>query len=163
MFSTVHLHLLLNHLPIIVPGVALVLLLIASWRRDDYLARVGLAVLVGGAITALPSYLTGDGAEDAVRDLPGVSRDIIERHSDIALIASIALGVLGTFALWALWRYRRPAALSRGVVLATLAGTLVASGLMAYAGLLGGQVRHTEVRPGFVAPPHVRGERREAE
>ena len=32
--------------------------------------------------------------------------------------------------------------------LGALAGAAVVSGMMAYTGLLGGQVRHTEVRPG---------------
>jgi uncharacterized membrane protein len=154
-FTIVHLHLLLNHLPIIVPGVALVLVALALRRRDDYLARVAMAILVAGAVTALPSYLTGEGAEHAVRDLPGVTRELIERHSDIALVAAIVLGVLGAFALWALWRYRRPAQLPRTVVGLTLAGTVVASALMAYTGLLGGQIRHTEARPDFVAPAHA--------
>jgi uncharacterized membrane protein len=153
MFTTVHLHLLLNHLPIIVPGVALALVAVAAWRRDDYLARVALAVLVAGAVTALPSYLTGDGAEHAVKGLPGVSRDIIEKHSDMALVAAIALGLLGAFALWSLWRFRRRRPLPRTIVVTTLVGTAVATALMAYAGLLGGQIRHTEVRPGFVAAP----------
>lgn len=28
---------------------------------------------------------------------------------------------------------------------------------MAYTGLLGGEIRHTEVRPGYVAPPEEHG------
>jgi hypothetical protein len=55
MFTTVHLHLLLNHLPIIITGLALVLVAVAAWRKDDYLARIGLVFLVGGALSALPT------------------------------------------------------------------------------------------------------------
>lgn len=150
MFTTVHLHLLLNHLPIIVTALGLLLIAIAVWRRDDYLARVALAFFVGGALSALPTYLTGDGAENAVKNLPGVTKTLIEQHSDIALIAAIVVGVLGAFALWALWRYRRPAILPAMIVRATVVGAVVGAGLMAYTGLLGGQIRHTEVRPGYV-------------
>jgi len=152
MFTIVHLHLLLNHLPIIVTGLGLLLVALAVWRADDYLARVALWFLVGGAVSALPTYLTGDGAEHAVRDLPGVTRPIMQAHSNMALVAAIVVGVLGAYALWALWRYRRPATLPRVVMLVTLVGALVGSGLMAYTGLLGGEIRHTEVRPGFVPP-----------
>ena len=70
--------------------------------------------------------------------------------SSIALIAAIVVGVLGAFALWALWRYRRPAILPAMIVRATVVGAVVGAGLMAYTGLLGGQIRHTEVRPGYV-------------
>lgn len=152
MFTTVHLHLLINHLPIIITALGLVLVGLAAWRHDDSIARVAFAFFVGGAISALPTYLTGEGSEDAVINLPGVTEALIDQHQEIALIAAIALGVLGTYALWALWRHRRPAVLSPTIVRVALAGALVSSGLMAYTGLLGGQIRHTEIRSGFVAP-----------
>lgn len=157
MFSTVHLHLLLNHLPIIVTGLAFLLLAWGAWRHDDPIVRVAFGFLVGGALSAIPTYLTGEGAEDAVKRLPGVTEALIEQHSDIALISAILVGLLGAFALWALWRYRRPTALPTRVVRAALTGALIGSVLMGYTGLMGGQIRHTEVRPGFVAPagePH---------
>lgn len=150
MLTTVHLHLLLNHLPIIVPVIGLALLALAVWKRTDLLARVGLALLATGAVSALPVYLTGEGAEDSVEKLPGVTKALIEQHSDIALVAAIVIGLIGLLALWMLWRYRRPSALPPGLVRLTLLGAVVGCGLMAYTGSLGGQIRHTEVRPGYV-------------
>ncbi len=148
MYTLAHLHLLLNHLPIIVTALGLLLIGLAAMRRNDGLARLALAFFVGAAVSALPTYLTGEGAEDAVRDLPGVQATLIEQHQDIAFVAAIVLGLLGTFALLALYRYRRPAALPAWVVTGSLIGALAGSGLMAYTGLLGGQIRHTEVRAG---------------
>jgi hypothetical protein len=150
MYTIAHLHLLINHVPIIGTALGLLLIAIAAWRRDDPLARVALAFFVGCALSALPAYLTGDGAKDAVKNLPGVTKELIGHHSDIALIASIVAGVFGAFALWALWRYRRPAILPPMIVRATIGGAFVVAGLMAYTGLLGGEIRHTEVRPGYV-------------
>jgi hypothetical protein len=49
------------------------------------------------------------------------------------------------------------------LAVALLAATVVSAGLMAYTGLLGGQIRHTEIRPGFVAPPRDAGEEGEHE
>jgi uncharacterized membrane protein len=155
MYSLTHVHLLLNHLPIIVTMLGLLLVAVAVWKQSDYLARMALAFFVGGALSALPTYLTGESAEDTVihLHLPGVTREVIERHSDAALISAIFVGLLGVFALWSLWRYRLPAILPAWVVRTTLVASIVGSGLMAWTGLLGGEVRHTEVRPGFVAPP----------
>lgn len=161
MFTLVHMHLLLTHVPILVTGLALALLLFAIWRHDDTLARTGLVFLVGAAISALPTYLTGEGAEHAVERMPGVTEELIDRHQDIALIAALVVGALGIAALWAIWRYRRPVRIPRRFLLSLLFGAAVGSGLMAYTGLLGGEIRHTEVRPGYVAPPDAGGEREE--
>lgn len=66
MLTSVHQHLLLNHLSIIVPVIGIALLAFAVWTRRDLVARVGLALLATGAVTALPAYLTDEGADNAV-------------------------------------------------------------------------------------------------
>jgi uncharacterized membrane protein len=152
MYSFTHLHLLLNHFPIIVTVLGLVLVVVAMWRNSDAIARMALFFFVGGALLALPTYLTGESAEDTAKHLPGVTRDIIEAHSDSAVISAIFVGLLGLFALWALWRFRTAVTLPAWVVRVALVASIIGSGLMSWTGLLGGQVRHTEVRPGFVAP-----------
>ena len=151
MFGGAHFHLLLNHLPIIVPAIALAVLAVGLWKDDDKVARTGLAILVVGALSALPAYLTGEPAEDTVERLPGVTERLIERHEDAALIGAILLGVLGVAALVALWRYRGLARVPRRAVLGVTAGTVVAAALMGWVGLLGGEIRHTEVRPAAAA------------
>jgi hypothetical protein len=79
--------------------------------------------------------------------------------ADKALIAG---GLLGVIALGALVRWRRTP-VPGGATLAITLGTLVVGGLMAYVGLLGGCIRHTEVRPRasaadaiIVEPPRAR-------
>ena len=107
MYSLAHRHLLLNHLPIIVTGLGLLLLAVEAGRHHDELARVALAFRVGA---------------------------------------------LGAFAVWTLWRYRRPAPLPTWAVRVALGGALQGSVAMAWTGLLGGQVRHTQVRSDLVSP-----------
>lgn len=155
--DTIHLHLLLNHVPVLGTMLALALLLFALPRHNVARARDGLRLLVGLGIVAVVVFLTGGAAEDAVENLPGVSESIIETHEEAALAATIALGVLGVGALVALWRYRARA-LPRWVPLAGFAGTLVVAGLMGWTANLGGQIRHTEIRSGAVATAAERGE-----
>jgi hypothetical protein len=121
MYSLAHVHLLLNHIPIIVTALGLLVLVIAMTKRRDDLARVSFWLFVGSAFSALPTYLTGDSAEHAVEDMPGVTEALIHAHEDAAVWGAIIVGILGVFALWALWRYRRPAALPAWVVRTALA------------------------------------------
>ncbi|HEX2779228.1 MAG TPA: hypothetical protein VHM30_07005 [Gemmatimonadaceae bacterium] len=145
--DTIHLHLLLNHIPVLGTMLALALLLFALPRQNVARARDALRLLVGLGIVAVIVYLTGGAAEEGVEDLPGVSESLIETHEEAALAATIALGVLAVGAIAALWRYRTRT-LPRWVTLAGFAGTLVVAGMMGWTANLGGQIRHSEIRSG---------------
>ena len=147
----VHVHLLLNHVPIL--GVlfgALVLLYGVLRRRDDGI-RIGLATLVLSALVAIPVYLTGEGAEEAVEGLPGVSEALIGEHQEAAEAGFIGTGVLGALAALALVAGWRGSARVGPLRWTVAAGGLVAFGWLAYVGSQGGQIRHTEIRGDFGA------------
>jgi hypothetical protein len=91
-----------------------------------------------------------------------VRREVIHEHEEMGEKAYIAAGILGVLSLAALVRWRR-SPVPRGAAYGVLVGAVVVGGMMAYTGLLGGRVRHTEVRPGatpadasVVEPPRVR-------
>ena len=146
MLSLAHVHLLLNHVPIIVTALATLLLGLGVWRQHGVLNRPACALLIGAAVSALPVYLTGESAEHAVENLPGVTERLIEQHQDAALVAAVILGLLGLFSLWTLWRFRAADRLPRRMTQLVLTGALIASAAMAWTGWLGGAIRHTEVR-----------------
>jgi uncharacterized membrane protein len=148
--SIVHLHLLLNHVPVIGAVLAVVLLAVTLARRSDELAKVtfGLLGLIGAISIAV--FLSGEPAEELVENLPGFSDTIMERHEAMALVATIAVGALGGLALLALGLFRRRT-LPRWTVTAGLFAAVAVAGLMGYTANLGGQIRHTEIRPGAVA------------
>ena len=148
--SPVHLHLLLNHVPVIGTVIALGLLAWAVLRGDERVGRASLALLALLAAVAVVAFLTGEPAEEAVEGVAGIPEALIERHEEAALLATIALGVTGVLALAALV-LRRGRTLSRGAMLVLLALGVVPAGAMAYTANLGGQIRHTEIRPGSVA------------
>jgi len=147
MFTGAHLHLLVNHAPIFGSLFALALLITSYFTSADTFRRTAFVVLILTAIFAATADLSGQAAEDAIRGFPGVKRDVIHAHEDMgdkAYYLAVALGVLS---LGALIRWRRrpiPASVTHVAVLATA----IVGGVMVYTGLLGGQVRHTEVRPG---------------
>jgi hypothetical protein len=145
--NSAHLHLVFNHVPILGSAFGLALIAWGLLRRSDPVARVGLATLALAALFAIPAYLTGGAAERLVEDLPGISEAAIHPHEDAALISSYALWALGAACAWILWRYRGTGVSvpSRYTRLA-LVGSLVVAGLMGWTSLLGGGIRHTEIR-----------------
>ena len=151
--SAGHLHLILNHFPVIGSVIVLLLLMLAIYRRSDDVARAGLllAVLVGAASIAV--YFTGESAESLIEHLPGFSETVTERHEDAALVATIVVGAMGLLALGVLAAHRHRRPLSRRTIVSAAGLALVACGLMGYTAFLGGQVRHTEIRTGSAAGP----------
>lgn len=160
MLNLAHLHIVINHVPVILTPVALCILAYAAWRRSDAVARVALGVAAVAAVSAGGVYLTGDPAEAIVTHIPdaaGATRDavrmLVHQHQDAALWAGIIVGLLGLLALWSLWQYRRETTLPRWTVTTALVLAAFGTAVMARTAYLGGQIRHPEARPGFVAPP----------
>ena len=142
-----HLHLLVNHAPVLGSLFALALFVASYLWAPDVLRRTAFVVLIGSALAATVADLSGDPAEDAIRGFPGVKRELIHDHEEMAEKAFIAAGVVGVIALVLLVRSRRtPVPAASGAI--GLVCAIVVAGMMAYTALLGGRIRHTEVRPG---------------
>ena len=60
--SGAHLHLILNHTPVVGSVFALLLLACAFFWQSDPLKRAGLAAAVIVALLTIPTYLTGEPA-----------------------------------------------------------------------------------------------------
>jgi uncharacterized membrane protein len=139
--------LLLNHLPVVGIVLAALLILVAWMRRSDELVKVSLGLIVLLAVVAVIVFFTGEPAEEAVEYLAGVSHDVVERHEEAALVATVGMGVLGAAALLVLFWFRRHI-VPRALVMTSLLATLGLSGVMGYVANLGGQIRHTEIAGG---------------
>lgn len=143
--SAPHIHLILNHFPVVGATVAAALLTLAVLMRRDVLTRAGLWALVVSGAVAVPVYLSGGAAEDVVEEL-GVAESVIEAHEEAALLALVALLVLGAVAASALWLYRRRTEVPRKLVIGLWVLSLGAGLLVARAANRGGEIRHTEIR-----------------
>lgn len=150
MFSGAHLHLLVNHAPIFGSLFALALLVASYFTSADVFRRTAFVVLIATAIAGATADLSGDAAEEAIKGFPGVRREVIHAHEDMADKAYILADILGVLALGALVRWRRQPIPPSAALVAVLATAFV-GGAFAYTALLGGQIRHTEVRPGATA------------
>lgn len=149
--SPAHLHLMVNHLPII--GLPLVMTLLAwgLFRRNRDVTRTALGAAVVVAALSYPVFLTGEGAENQVEEASWVTERQVHEHEErgeTALIATLIVGGIGAIALWQS-RGGRP--VPTGTAGLTLAGLVLGSLLFGWTALAGGAIRHEEIRPGAIA------------
>ena len=141
-----HLHLILNHVPVVGLGVVILCLIVAVLSRSADLSKFGLALAVLMALVAIPVFLSGEPAEESVEHLTGVHESIIEAHEESAEIAFGAVLTIGAGALALLLSsWRRATILARGSKI-MLGACIIAAGLMGRTANLGGQIRHSEIR-----------------
>jgi uncharacterized membrane protein len=140
-----HLHLMLNHLPVLGTVFGLALLAWALLRRNETMQRAALGTFILAALTAIPVYLTGEPSEEMVEHLAGTAEQAIEAHEEAAVVALIAVEALGAMALAALLLFRKRV-MPRPMVGAALVFALVTAGWMAQTANLGGRIRHAELR-----------------
>lgn len=143
-----HWHLLLNHFPIIGTLGGIVVLTYGWMRKNNDTSLLGLVLIAAMAVMSVVVMQTGEGAEDLVEKLPGVSEAAIGAHEDAAKVANILLIISGVLALVAMVFQVKQHRLQTAARLVTLLLALVAFGAMANTGYLGGQIRHTEIQTG---------------
>ncbi|MGA7393380.1 MAG: hypothetical protein WCA06_13520 [Terrimicrobiaceae bacterium] len=148
-----HLHLMLNHIPVLGTAFGMALIAWALFRKSEELKRVSLGVFVIIALLAVPAYLTGEPAEEVVEHLPGVSEPSIEEHEEAATFAFAGVLVLGAAALGGLIFHWRRKPVPKFVPIIALVLSVIVFAMMVRTANLGGLIRHSELRPDFQAPP----------
>ncbi len=141
-----HIHLLLNHFPTIGTIIGGGLFLLSLITKSDDLKRASLAILLGLSLIAIPTYMSGNGAQDAIKSLPGVSKSLMEAHEGAAMVGLALMEVTGAFAWLALWQFRRLGRVPNWNLSVILVLTVVSFGVMARAANMGGEIRHAEIR-----------------
>ena len=141
-----HFHLMVNHLPIIFPIVGAIVLIGGFILRSEIIKRVAYSIFILGAIATLPAFLSGEGAEEVVEKLPGVSESFIEPHEDIAKIFALLSYSLGAFSILALWSNWQQKSFKGIVSIVVLILSIVVLYFGKVTGTTGGEIRHTEIR-----------------
>jgi uncharacterized membrane protein len=152
MWNLAHLHIAINHVPVVLVPTALVVFAVAAWRRSESLLRTGIVVAWVAAASAAASYWSGDPAADlvmAAEKAQAKTLDPIVGAHDGA--AGWALGGSLLLAATGIWAWRRKG-LGREVTLPLLVVSALTTAILLRTAELGGQIRHPEARSGFVAP-----------
>lgn len=139
-----HLHLILVHIPVVLMPTATLLLVFAHLRKQTAIVPTICALFVVASLFAGAGFSLGEGAEEIVEHLPGISEHLIEEHEeagDVALVLSIIAGVLALATGIICSKFQ---ALQRIALTALFITGAAASFSLGYTAYEGGKIRHPE-------------------
>ncbi len=148
-----HVHLMINHFPVIGVLGGILLLAYALVKKSEEVKMVSLGVFVLVALVTIPVFLTGEGAQDVVKHIPGVTETYIGRHEELAELTLVLMEILGILALTALVLLKLRGAIPTIIVILVLVMSLITATAVGITANLGGQIRHTEIRDTAGPPP----------
>lgn len=138
-------HLALTHVPVILSFLGSVILIVALIRKNNSLTKTSFSIFIAAGLFVIPVYLTGEGTEEVVENLPGVSEAIISKHEQFANISLAVVLISAIVSMVGLILYNRFSIIKtiKHIVLFFAFGSAIT---MAKTAHLGGQIRHTEIR-----------------
>ncbi len=152
-----HLHMVVNHFPIIGTIFGLGILVVGIVMKNNVLKSTAYLLFCVAAIFAAFSMSTGEGAEEMVEDMPSVGKKIIHEHEEMAEKLALVLYVLGAVSLVGLYLNIKKNAKANLISFLALTIAVVAVFLGKETGTSGGEVRHTEIRADYVPTQATEG------
>jgi hypothetical protein len=154
MLNAAHMHLVMNHVPVIMFPAGLLLFVYALITEDDKIRRLTMGIFVLVALATIPVYVTGLKADHLLQGVPGVYDPAVDIHRDAAFKSMIVAEILGAFCLVVLMASPKTTPLPKWTQGVALALIFIVAGLMTYTSYLGGHIRHPETFPNW-KPPHI--------
>ena len=151
--SQAHLHLLLNHFPIAGIIIGLIVLSFSMLFRNSDIQKTGMWILLFTALTAIPVFLTGEGAEQILDSIGQKSEFFISNHEDYGEKAFWIIELTGLLSLVALIQQRSGKdvkTLTRFVLLVSIISAI----LIVLTANSGGKIRHSEIRTTIESSKH---------
>lgn len=145
-----HLHLLVNHFPIIGTILGLGILITGMLLKNKSVKNTAYILFIVAAIFAAFSMGTGEGAEELVEDLPSIGKQIIHEHEEIAEKFAIIMYLNGFLGLLTLYTSIKNHKLATTFSYITLVLAIIAAVFAKSVGTSGGEIRHTEIRANTV-------------
>jgi uncharacterized membrane protein len=147
--NNAHYHLVVNHLPIITPFLGAMILLGGIILKNNIVKKTALIVFIFGSATAFLAMYTGEGAEEVVEKIQGVSENLIKNHEEFAekfALANYFLGLVSLIGLWVGWKKET---FFNSISALVLVISFVVLFLAKQTGTSGGEIMHPEIRTDF--------------
>ncbi|MEO0037168.1 MAG: hypothetical protein RIQ59_379 [Bacteroidota bacterium] len=141
-----HLHMVVNHFPIIGIILGLGILLFGIVLKNKSIINTAYGLLVVAALFAAGSMATGEGAEEMIEDLPTIGKGIIHEHEEIAEKFALLLYLLGAVSVAGIYLNFKNNTKSKLLIYFAIVLASVGIFLAQKTGTSGGEIRHTEIR-----------------
>lgn len=141
-----HLHMVVNHFPIIGIIFGFGILITGLFLKNKTLQNTSYVLFIVAAVFGALSMGTGEGAEELVEDMPDIGKHIIHEHEELAEKLAVLLYVLGALSIAGLYMNFINNKRSKLLSFLVLAIAAVGLFLVQKVGTSGGEIRHTEIR-----------------
>lgn len=135
-----------NHFPLIGFVFSFLLLALGLFRSNEGYSRAGFLVILVAGLFAVPTFLTGEPAEEIMEKLPGFSEELVEAHEEAAELAIWLIGATTLAAAAAFWSSLRRVGRSQLILKIILVLNLISLILIGRTNQLGGKISHPEIR-----------------
>ena len=141
-----HYHLIVNHLPIVGLLIGILVLIAGLVFNKTEVKLTALGILIFSAITSIAAFYTGEGAEEVVENLEGISETLMHTHEDYAETFYTLSLILGGLSLLTFILELKKIRLSKYMLIICLLMAIVGGISATYVGSSGGEIRHSEIR-----------------
>lgn len=144
--NATHLHLMLNHFALVGFVFSLLLLLIGLTKSNENFLRAGFFIILISGVLTVPTYFSGEPAEDILKASSNFSEDLVEEHEAAAGFAIGFIELTAVVAGLGLWQSISKNLRSKKIVGVVLALNIFTLTVIARTSYLGGQISHPEIR-----------------
>lgn len=141
-----HFHLAINHLPIMGTAIGLIVLLSGYVLKNQVVKRTALGIFILSCFGILSAHFTGEGAEDVVENIPGITKKLIHHHEDYASIFGWCLLGVAILSLLTIYLDLKNKSTSKILYLLIIASAILTLVFAQQTATSGGEIRHTEIR-----------------
>ena len=141
-----HFHLVVNHLPIVGILIGFLVLLTGFLLKKPEVKVTALGIFVFSALASFAAFYSGEGAEEIVENIPGISETLINQHEESAELFFTIVLILGGVSLITFVLEIKKMKLSKFGFILVILLALGAGVLAKNVGTTGGEIRHTEIR-----------------
>lgn len=140
-----HLHMIVNHFPIIGLFFGIAILVFGIFKKNPLVLNIAYVIFIFCMIMGQISMFTGENAEDVVENL-GISHDLIHEHEELAEAFMKVMYFLGLASILGLFanskKHSKASVLSYLILIISVVAVLLSKSV----GTSGGEIRHTEIR-----------------